>query len=91
MKKPFSTYYLIVTAVMGICLIAKVYFIRRILKVEVNVTELIIPGTLTLFYEIARHKFKEKTLEERKKWLHPLPWSIGIIIITAISVWVYQL
>jgi len=91
MKKITSSKLIIIATVVGICLVAKVYIIRKILHVEVNVQDIVIPGIFLVLYEYIHQIAKRKKLSEEKLRLliHPLYWSIAIIVLTSVSLYWY--
>jgi hypothetical protein len=91
MKKIFTNKLIIISAVVGICLIVKVYIIRKILNLVVDVQDIAIPGIFLVLYEYVHQMLKRKEIPEAKKLMltHPLYWSIIIVILTAISLYWY--
>lgn len=76
-----------VSAVAGISLIAKVWIIRHLLGLEVDVLELVIPLGLLLPHEtliaLARAKGGDNRISPF--WLSNLTWTVLIVLATALS------
>ena len=76
---------LIVYTVTAICLIAKVWIIRHLLHLQVDVLELIIPTILPGFHQALVGVLKKRESRPAIRWDHPLYWSIAIVLITGLT------
>lgn len=80
---------IIVALVTGLCLILKVWAIRRWFKMEVNVLDLYIPTLLLAAYGPVRAIMLNKKKPSRIRWDGPLLWTVLIILATALSTYMY--
>ena len=78
-----GAFIILVASVTGICLIAKVWIIRRGMGLEVDSTSLVIPGILAVAAEAADHLTRKK--QPRFPWNHPVLWTAIIVIATVLS------
>jgi len=84
-KKVLQSNEVILATVVGICLIVKVYIIRHIFDHEVDVNELYIPLIILLVYETLEQILKKRRKKISFRWNHPLYWSVGIVVLTVLS------
>jgi hypothetical protein len=76
-----------VSTVAGISLIAKVWIIRHLLGLEVDVLELVIPLGLLLPHEmlVAMARARERRARISPFWLSNLTWTVIIVLATGLS------
>ncbi|MCB9357487.1 MAG: hypothetical protein H6505_02850 [Calditrichaeota bacterium] len=80
---------IIVALVAGVCLILKVWVIRRWFKLEVNVLDVLIPPILLAAYGPVRAMMSKRETPGKIRWDSPLWWSVAMVLTTAISIYVY--
>ncbi|MCB2199132.1 hypothetical protein KQI63_06975 [bacterium] len=79
----------ILATITGICLVVKVFVIRRLLGGEIEVNDILIPPILTLVYSTLRGVLKSRKVTVRFKWDHLGYWSFGIVATTLVSILPY--
>jgi hypothetical protein len=80
---------IIVAFVVGVCLIAKVWVIRRWFKMEIDVLDIYIPPLMLAAYGPIRAIMVKKNTSGRIRWDSPLLWSVLIVLTTALSIYMY--
>lgn len=76
----------ILALVTGICLIGKVFVIRRLLGGEIEVNDILIPPILTLVYSTVRGVLKSRKVNWSVRWDHIGYWSFAVVASTLISI-----
>ncbi|MCB2213346.1 hypothetical protein KQI52_14625 [bacterium] len=75
----------IVSAAVGICLVAKVWILRRVIGTEVDVLELLIPPLLLTVYGYLHQMAVRGRMEGRFPWHNAWLWVGITLVATAVS------
>jgi len=76
---------IVVSVVSAICLILKIWIIRRVLGLHEDFVELLIPTLMPAIQQIVSQIIWNRGIDYLKKWDTPFTWSILVVVITALS------
>ena len=69
-----------VAAVSALCIIILALFFKRLLQEEVPFLQAAVPGFLYMLWESTHQKIPGRF------WSKPLPWNLGILLVTALII-----
>ncbi len=83
--------FLIITAsITGLCLIAKIWMIRKVFDQDIDVNSVIIPSVLQIFAGFADSIYRSKKRRDLIAWNNFILWGAIIVIATILSLLPYR-
>ncbi len=84
-----GTFLIITATATGLCLIAKIWIVRKVFDQDIDVNSVLIPSVLQLVATTADGIYRSKNRRDPIAWNNSILWAAIIVIATALSLLPY--